>query len=57
MLEGNVEVYMKNSLYQLIEGQTLFGMPRGAKQSLAPPEPKYIALHSNENITPRMHHK
>ena len=57
MLEGNVEVYMKNSLYQLIEGQTLFGMPRGAKQSLAPPEPKYIALHSNENITSSMHHK
>ena len=42
---------MKNNLYQLIEGQTLFGMPRGAKMSLAPQEPKYIACHSNEKTT------
>jgi hypothetical protein len=34
MLGGSVEVHMKNILYQFIEGQTHFGMPKGAKMSL-----------------------
>ena len=33
-------VHSKNILYQFIEGQTHFGMPRGAKVSLALNEPK-----------------
>ena len=32
-----------------IEGQTHFGMPRGAKLSLALNEPEWIALHSKLN--------
>ena len=35
-----MEVCTKNILYWLIEGQTHFGMPRGAKMSLALSEPK-----------------
>ena len=35
-----VEVGMKNNLYQFSEGQTHFGMPRGATLSLALNEPK-----------------
>ena len=31
---------MKNNLYQFIEGQTHFGMPRGARMTLAVNEPK-----------------
>jgi hypothetical protein len=39
MLGGTVEIRRKNILYQVIEGQTHFGMPRGAKMSLALHEP------------------
>ena len=35
MVIVGVEVRAKNILYQLIEGQTPFGMPRGAKMSVA----------------------
>ena len=35
ILGGSVEVWMKDILYWFIEGQTYFGMPRGAKMSLA----------------------
>ena len=31
---------MKNILYQFIEGETHFGMPRGAKMSLVLHEPE-----------------
>ena len=48
---------MKNILYRFIEGQTHFGMSRGAMMSLAINEPKYVALHSNSNTTPSMHHE
>ena len=41
-------------LYQFIEGQAHFGMPRGAQMSMALNEPKLVALHSNSNI---FHHK
>ena len=34
---------MKNNLYRFIEDQTHFGMPRGAKMSLALDEPKWVA--------------
>ena len=51
MLRGSVEVWAKNILYQFIEGQTHFGMPRGAKMSLALNEPKQVSLHSNSNST------
>ena len=39
MLGGTVEIRRKNILYQVIEGQTHFGMPRGAKMSFALHEP------------------
>jgi hypothetical protein len=39
MRGGSVEVWPKNILYRLIEGQTHFGMPRGAEMSLALNEP------------------
>ena len=35
----------------LIQGQTHFGMPRGAKMSLALNELTSVALHSNLNTT------
>ena len=35
-----MEVCTKNILYRFIEGQTHFGMPRGAKTSLALNDPK-----------------
>ena len=35
-----MEVSTKNSLYQFIEGQTHFGMARGAEMSLALNEPR-----------------
>ena len=40
----------KNVLYQFIEDQTHFDMPRGAKMSLALHELK-VPLHSNSNTT------
>jgi hypothetical protein len=39
------------ALYQFIEGQTHFGMPRGAKTILTLNELKKVALHSNLNTT------
>ena len=43
---------MKNILYRFIEGQTHFGMPGGAKVSLALNESKEVAaLHSNSTTT------
>ena len=41
---------MKQS-YQFIKGQTHFGMPRGAKMTLAVNETKYVALRSNSDTT------
>ena len=35
-----MEVWKKSILYQFIEGQTHFGMPRDAKRRLALNEPK-----------------
>ena len=49
--EGCVEVWTKNILYWFIEGQTHFGMSRGANLSLALYEPKEVALHSNSIST------
>ena len=46
-----MEVRMKNVLYQFIEGQTHFGMPRGAKMSLALNIQNEVALHSTSNST------
>jgi hypothetical protein len=46
-----VEVWMKNILKWFIEGQTHFGISRGAKVSLALNESKEVALHSNSNTT------
>ncbi len=40
---------MKNILSRFIEGQTHFGMPRGAKLSLTLNEPKLVALGSTSN--------
>ena len=37
---GSVEVWTKNILYQIIEGQTDFLILRGAKMSLTPNELK-----------------
>jgi hypothetical protein len=51
MLEGSVEVCTKSVLYWIIEGQTNFGMPRGAKVSLALNVPQKVALHSISNTT------
>jgi hypothetical protein len=41
---------MKQS-YQFIKRQTHFGMPRGAKMTLAVIETKYVALRSNSDTT------
>ena len=46
-----MEVWTKNILYWSIEGQTRFGMPRGAEIYLALNEPKEIALHLNSETT------
>ena len=40
MLRGRVNVCMTNILYQFIEDQSHFGMPKGAKMSLALDVPK-----------------
>ena len=40
-----------------MNGQTHFGMPSSDKMSFALHEPKEVALHSNSNTTPNMHHK
>ena len=46
MLGGShVEVRSQNSLYQFIEGQYNFGIPRGVRMSLALNELKHITLH------------
>jgi hypothetical protein len=42
---------MKNILKWFIEGQTHFGISRGAKVSLSLNESKEVALHSNSNTT------
>ena len=42
---------MKNILHGLNEGQTHFGMPRGAKMSLTLNEPNLVTLRSNLNTT------
>ena len=42
-----MEVSTKNILYQFIEGQTHFGIARGAEMSLVLNELRYVALHSN----------
>ena len=44
---------MKNILYWFNEGQTHFGMPRGAKLNAALNVLKWVARHSNSNITPK----
>ena len=41
----------KNILYCFLEGQTHFGMPEGARMSLALNEPEQVALPSNSNTT------
>ena len=51
MLGGSVEVWTKNILCWFIEGQTHFGMPRGARITLALNELKYVVLHLNSNTT------
>ena len=51
MLGGSMEVWTKNILYRFIEDQTRFGMPRGAKMSLALNETYYVGLHSKSNAT------
>ena len=51
MLEGRVEDWMKNILYQFIKDQTHVGMPRGPKMSMALAEPKQVALRSKLNTT------
>ena len=51
MLGGSsVEASTKNILFQSIEGQVHFSMPRGDKMSLVLNQLKYIALHSHSNI-------
>ena len=40
---------MENILSRFMEGQTDFGMPRGAKMSLTLHEPKLVALGSTSN--------
>jgi hypothetical protein len=40
MLEGSVELCTKNILIWVMKGQTHFGMPRGAKMSMAINETK-----------------
>ena len=52
-----MEVQMKNILYQFIEGQTHFGMPRGTKMSLTLNELLKVALHTIQTLPPSMHHK
>ena len=42
--------------YQFIEGQTQFGMQRGAEISLALNGPKKVALHSIQALPLSMHH-
>ena len=42
---------MRNILHRYVESQTHFGMPRGAKMSLALNEPNKVALCSNSNTT------
>ena len=50
MLGICVEVWMKNILYRIVEGQTHFGMQwRGAKISLALNESNKVTLHSDIN--------
>ena len=51
MVGGIVEVLLKNILYQFIDDQTRFGMPRGACMSVAVNAPKLVSLHSNSNST------
>jgi hypothetical protein len=41
----------KNILYWFTEGQTHFGMPKGAKMSLALAGAKMVALLTNSNTT------
>ena len=57
MLDGSVEVWTKNILYQVIEGQTHFDMPSGAKLHLTLDEPMRLLLIQIQKLTPRMHHK
>lgn len=40
MLEGSVELCMKNILVSVMKGQTHFGKPRAAKMSMAINETK-----------------
>ena len=46
MLGNNVEVLTKNILYRLMEDQTRFDKPRGAKINLVLNAPKWVALYS-----------
>jgi hypothetical protein len=46
-----VEVWTKNILYRFMKGQTHFGMPKGAKMSLALHEPIHNVLCSNLHTT------
>jgi hypothetical protein len=39
-----------------MKGQPHFGMPSSDKMNLALNEPKDVALHSNSDTTPNMHH-
>ena len=43
-----MEVEPQTSYIGSLEGQTHFGMPRGAKLNLTLNEPKQVALHSFE---------
>ena len=51
MFGGSVEDWLKNILYQFLEGQTQIDMPRGVTLSLALNDPKEVVLHSNSNTT------
>ena len=42
---------MKNILYWFIEGETHFGMPRGAKMSLAFNKSKQVTHSNSSNIS------
>jgi hypothetical protein len=53
ILEDSVKVWKKYILYPLIEGQTHFGIPRGAKMSLALNTPTEISC----SYILIMHHK
>jgi hypothetical protein len=52
-----VEVWTENILYRFMEGQAHFGMPRGAKMSLALHEPYRMFYVQTSTLPPRMHQK